>query len=66
MVKHLADLAAIELEVRVGKVAETNHTAEDQQVWVISLTLGLKRIVVNLVTIRQVVDVVLLMPLVAV
>ena len=66
MVQHLADLAAVELEVRVGKVAETDHAAEDQQVGVVSLTLGLKGIVMNLITIGQVMDVVLLVPLMAV
>lgn len=66
VVEHFADLAAVELEVRVHEVAETDQTHEDEQVRVVALALGLERIVRNLVTIRQIMDVVLLVPLVAV
>lgn len=66
VVEHFADLAAVELEVRVHEVAETDQTHEDEQVRVVALALGLERIVRNLVTIRQIMDVVLFVPLVPV
>ena len=66
MVEHFSNLASVELKVRVGEVAETDQTHENDQVRVISLALGLERIVSHLVTIRQIVNVVLLVPLVTV
>jgi hypothetical protein len=66
MVEDFADLASIKLEVRVNEVTETNQSHENDQVGVVSLTLGLERIVTNLVAVRQVVNVVLFVPLVTV
>lgn len=62
MVKDLADLSAVELEVRVREVAEGDSTHEEQQPGVVSLALGLEGIVTELVTVGLVVDVVLLLP----
>ena len=66
MVEHLANLSAVESEVRVHEVDERNSAHEDQQPGVVSLSLGVKRIITKFVTVRQVVHVVLLLEGVAV
>jgi hypothetical protein len=62
MVEYLTDLSAVELEVRVGEVAEGNTSDEEQHVCVIALALGFERIVAQLVAVRFIVNVVLFLP----
>lgn len=62
MVEDLADVPAVEQEVSVRKVHERDDPDEDQQPGVVSLTRGLKRIVTDLVTVREIVDVVFFLP----
>ena len=66
MVEDFTDLASIKLEVGVNKVAETDKSYENNQVGVVSLALGLEWIVTNFVAVRQIVNVVLFVPLVTV
>lgn len=65
MVEHLADLSPVKLEVAVGEVDKCNASNEEKHVGVVALTLRLKRIVAQLVTIRLIVYVVLLLPVVS-
>ena len=62
MVQDLADLSAVELEVRVSEVSESNTTNEKEQVRVITLALGLKWIIAQFITIWQIVNVVFFLP----
>lgn len=66
MVENFTNFTSIELEVGVSEMTETDNSYEDQQVWVVSLTLWFKRIVTDLITIWQIVNVVFFMPLVTV
>jgi len=65
VVEHLADLSPVKLEVAVGEVHKCNASNEEEHVGVVALTLRLKRIVAQLVTIRLIVYVVLLLPVVS-
>jgi hypothetical protein len=59
MVEHFGDLSPVESEVAVGEVNERVDGAEKHQVGVVSLTLGLERIVTQLIAVRLIVHVVL-------
>ena len=45
MVEHFTDLASVEPEMRVSEMNECNACDKDQHPGVISLTLGLERII---------------------
>ena len=66
VVENLADLPSVELEVRVGEMNERDAADKQEQPGVVSLALGLERIVADLVAERFVVDVVFLFEAVAV
>lgn len=66
VVENLADLPPVELEVRVGEMNECDAADKQEQPGVVSLALGLERIVADLVAKRFVVDVVFLFEAVAV
>lgn len=58
MVEHLADLSAVESEVRVKEVGESYSSHSNEHPGIVSLASRVKRIVTEFVTIRQVVHVV--------
>jgi hypothetical protein len=60
MVQDLASLALVEFEVGVSEMYETDSSNEEQKEWVVTLTLRFERVITKLVTVRLVVDVVLL------
>jgi hypothetical protein len=62
MVKDLADLAPVELEVRMRKVRDRDPSDEQDHPGVVNLAVGVKGVVAKLVPVRLVVDVVLLLP----
>ena len=64
MVEHLADVSSVEVEVRVREMHEGDSSDEDEHPGVL-VALRVKRVVTELVTVRQVVDVVLFLPSVA-
>lgn len=65
VVKHLADLAPVEPEVRVAEVREPHDREEQDQIRVVQLTLRFEGVVSQLVAIGFVVDVSLVFPVVA-
>lgn len=65
VVQHFADLAAVKLEVRVSECRERYARDENEKVRVVTLALGLKRIVTELVAVGFVVDVVFFLEAVA-
>ncbi len=62
MEENLTKVSSMEVEMRVAEVNECNAGNEKNQPGVVSLTRGLERIVTDFVTVRQVVNVVLLLP----
>ena len=62
MVKNFTNVAPVEVEVAVAEVYKRDASDEDDHPGVVSLTRWLKRIIADLVTIRQVMNVVLLFP----
>lgn len=56
MVEHLTHSSLVELQVGTGEMTETNDTTENEQDWVVSLTMWLKRIVTQFVTVGQIVS----------
>ena len=62
MVEHLANVALVEVEVGVAEVHEGHSADEEEHPRVVSLARRLKRIVTELVTVWQVVNVVLFLP----
>lgn len=62
MVQNFADLPSVKAEMTVGEVDEGDAGAENDQPGVVSLTLGLKRIISKFVPIRLVMDVLFLLP----
>ena len=66
MVHDFGHLALVEPHVRVAEMHERDRTNEDQQVGVVSHALRLERIIAQFITVRQIVDVGLLAPVVAV
>ena len=65
MVEDLTDVSSVEIEVSMAEVDESDPSNEKDEPGVVSLSGGLERIVTDLVTVGQVVDVVLLLPGVA-
>jgi len=65
VVEHLSSLALVETEMAMRKVHKGVDAAEKNEVGIIGLALGLKRIVSKLVAIGLVVNVVLFFPRVA-
>ena len=66
MVQDFACLASVEFEVGMTEVNKADTCNEQQQPWVVTLALGLERIIADLVAERFVVDVVFLFEAVAV
>ena len=62
MVENLAEVAPVEVKVGVAEVHEGEAANEEQQPGVVSLARGLKRVVADLVSVRQVVNVVFFLP----
>ena len=60
MVEYLANVPPMEVEMGVAEVDEGDDRNEDQQIGVFTLTFGHERIFTGLVTVRHVVDIVLL------
>lgn len=60
MVEHLTDVPPMEVEMGVTEVDESDNGGEENQVRVISLTFSHERIFTCLVTVRQIMDIVLL------
>lgn len=65
VIHNLANVAPVEVEVRVTEVHEGDASDEEDKPRVVTLARGLERIVTELVTVRQVVHVVLLLERVA-
>ena len=65
MVQHLADVAPVEVEMRMAEVHKGDSTHEQKHPGVFTLAWGLEGIVADLVTVGQVVNVVLFLPGVA-
>ena len=65
MVKHLAELPAIESKVSVREVAETHDSEEQQQIWVVKLTLRFEGVISELIAVGLIVDIGLVIPVVA-
>ncbi len=66
MVKNFTNLSAVKLEVGVSEVTECNAANKEQQPCVVSLPLGFKRIVAQLVAIGLIMNVMFLLKSVAV
>ena len=62
MVEDLTNVSPVKQEMSVAEVHKSDASNEKDQPWVISLAWGLERIVSDLVTIGQVMDVVLFLP----
>ena len=62
MVQHFASVSPVEVEVSVREVHKRDDGDEDEEPGVIAISGGVKRIVTNLITVWQVVDVVLFLP----
>ena len=62
MVKHLADMAPVEVEMAMAKVHKGDTAHEQKHPRVISLARGLERVIANLVAVWQIVNVVLFFP----
>ena len=60
MVEYLADVPPMEVEMGVTEVDESDDGAEDDQVGVLSLAFSHEWIFTSLVTVRHIVDIVLL------
>ena len=60
MIENFADMSFVEIEVSVGEVRETNDDRENHHVREV-ISLGIERIVTELVTVGQVVHIVLLL-----
>lgn len=65
VVEHLADVSSVEVEVSMAEVHESDSSDEEDEPGVVALTLSVKGIVTELVTVGKVMDVVLLFPSVA-
>ena len=65
MVEDLTDVSSVEVKVSMAEMDEGDPSNEKDEPGVVSLSRGLERIVTDLVTVGQVVDVVLLLPGVA-
>ena len=61
VVEYLADVPPMEVEMGVTEVDESDHGDEDDQVGVLSLTFSHERIFTDFVTVRHIVDIVLLL-----
>ena len=62
MVEHLTDVSPVEVEMSMAEVDEGDSSNEENEPGVVSLAGGVERIVTDLVTVGQVVDVVLFLP----
>ena len=62
MIQNFADVASVEVEVSVAELHKGDTSDKEEHPRVVSLAGGLKRIVTDLITVGQVVDVVLLFP----
>ena len=60
MIENFTDMSFVEVEVSVGEVRETNNDRKNHHVWVV-ISMGIERIVTELVTVGHIVDVVLLL-----
>ena len=60
MVEYLADVPPMEVEMSVTEVDESDYGDEEEQVGVLALTFSHERIFTRLVTVRHIVDIVLL------
>lgn len=58
-------MTPVEVEMGVAEVDKGHGSDKDNHIWVVSLAGGFKRIVTELVTVRHIVDAVLLIPGVA-
>ena len=65
MVENLTDMAPVEVEMSVGEVNESNACNEENQQGVVARSACIERIVTQLVTVWQIVDVMLFLPGVA-
>ena len=62
MVKDFADMSPVEVEMRVTEVNEGDACDEEHQPGVVALTSRVERIVTELITVREIVDVALFFP----
>ena len=62
MVQNFANVALVEVEVSVAELYKGDASDKQEHPGVVSLARGLERIVTDLITVGQVVDVVLFFP----
>ena len=65
MVEDLSDVSAMEVEMGVAEVHESDSSNEDDEPGVVTVASRVERIITDLITVGQVMDVVLFLPSVA-
>ena len=62
MVENLTDVSLVEVEMRIAEVDEGHDGNENDEVWILSTSLSIERIITNFVTVREIVNVMFFLP----
>ena len=62
MVENLTDVSLVEVEMSIAEVDESHDGNENDEVWILSTSLSIERIITNFVTVREIVNVMFFLP----